>query len=152
MTFKLERVNEPAIPHPLDITPHHVGLSVPDLAASVAWYREMFGFTVEMYQEVSHVPFKGAFLKRGDFRLELFELPGANPLPPERREVDQDLRTHGTKHMALCVPSIDAALAFLRPRGVEVAMEPMSVEGTRACYIRDNSGILIELCEPFPAW
>lgn len=77
-----------------------------------------------------HVPLKGAFLKRGDFRIELFELPGAKPLPPEWLEVAEDLRTHG----------------------VQVAMEPMEVKGTVACYIRDNSGILVELCEPFPSW
>jgi methylmalonyl-CoA/ethylmalonyl-CoA epimerase len=150
MSIRLQRVLEPArADHPFDVRPHHCGLSVPDLEASIAWYREMLGFGLEMRQEMTHVPLKGAFLKRGEFRIELFEVPGAAPLPAERREVDQDLRTHGTKHMALTVPDVRAALEFLRARGVEVAMEPMEVEGTVACYIRDNSGILIELAEPF---
>ncbi|HEY5754321.1 MAG TPA: VOC family protein [Steroidobacter sp.] len=151
MSILLERINETPPDHPFEIRPHHCGLSVPDLEATIRWYREMLGFGVEMRQEMSHVPLKGAFLKRGDFRIELFEVAGAAPLPPGRLEVDEDLRTHGTKHMALTVPSVPRALEFLRARGVEVAMEPMEVEGTVACYIRDNSGILIELVEPWPS-
>jgi methylmalonyl-CoA/ethylmalonyl-CoA epimerase len=111
----------------------------------------MLGFAVEIRQEMSHVPLKGAFLKRGDFRIELFEVPDAAPLPPARRDVDEDLRTHGTKHMALQVRSVREALNFLVARGVQVAMQPVEIEGTVACYIRDNSGNLIELVEPFPA-
>jgi methylmalonyl-CoA/ethylmalonyl-CoA epimerase len=151
MTISLQRVLEPPPgSHPLEVRPHHVALSVPDLEASIVWYREMLGFGLEIRHEMTHVPLKGAFLRRGDFRIELFEVPGATPLPPERREVDEDLRTHGTKHMALTVPNVAVALDYLRARGVQVAMERMEVEGTVACYIRDNSGILIELAEPFP--
>lgn len=99
---------------------------------------------------MSRVPFEGAFLRRGNFRIELFEVSRARPLPLERREVDKDLRTHRTKNIALTVPNVAAALEYLRARGVAVAMDRMEVEGTVACYIRDNSGILIELAEPFP--
>jgi methylmalonyl-CoA/ethylmalonyl-CoA epimerase len=151
MAIVLHRIREPPADHPFPITPHHCALSVPDLEASIERYRQMLGFTIELRQEMTHVPLKGAFLKRGDFRIELFELPGAAALPPARRDVHEDLRTHGTKHMALQVPSVRAALEFLIARGVEVAMEPVEIEGTVACYIRDNSGNLIELVEPFPS-
>lgn len=153
MEVIFDRVHEiPPADHPLNVRPHHCGLSVPDLEASIAWYREMLGFGVEIRQEMPQVPFKGAFLKRGDYRIELFEVPGAKPLPPERLEVDEDLRTHGTKHMALVVPNVRQALEFLKAKGVQVAMDRMEIQGTVACYIRDNSGILIELVEPFPVW
>lgn len=150
MGILLQHVGEPAVEgHPFSVTPHHCGISVPNLEESIRWYREMLGFSLDMRQEMSHVPLKGAFLKRGRFRIELFEVAGAAPLPADRRDVDSDLRTHGTKHLALAVPDVRAALQFLRARGVEVAMEPVEVEGTVACYIRDNSGNLIELAEPF---
>ena len=29
------------------LIPHHCGISVPDLDASIAWYRDMLGFSVE---------------------------------------------------------------------------------------------------------
>jgi len=29
------------------LIPHHCGISVPDLEASIAWYRDMLGFSVE---------------------------------------------------------------------------------------------------------
>jgi methylmalonyl-CoA/ethylmalonyl-CoA epimerase len=152
MTITLERIRQPEPPdHPFPVTPHHCALSVPDLEASIRWYLEMLGFAVEIRQEMSHIPLKGAFLKRGDFRIELFEMPGAAPLPPARRDVHEDLRTHGTKHMALQVPNAREALTFLVARGVQVAMQPLEIDGTVACYIRDNSGNLIELVEPFPA-
>jgi methylmalonyl-CoA/ethylmalonyl-CoA epimerase len=141
----------PPADHPFDVRPHHCGLSVPDLEAAIKWYREMLGFALEMRLEMPHVPFIGAFLRRGDYRIELFEVAGAEPLPPARRNVDEDLRTHGTKHMALTVPDVRRALEFLRARGVEVAMEPMEAEGAVGCYIRDNSGILIELVQSFPS-
>ena len=35
--------------HPtlFDLKPHHCGISVPDLETSVAWYRDMLGFSVK---------------------------------------------------------------------------------------------------------
>jgi len=150
MAIHLNRVREPEPPHPFAVRPHHCALSVPDLETAIVWYREMLGFALEIRQEMPEVPLKGAFLKRGEFRIELFELPGAQRLPTSRRDVHEDLRTHGTKHMALEVPNVAGALRFLEARGVEVAMAPIEVDGTVACYIRDNSGNLIELVEPFP--
>lgn len=141
-------VDEPAPPPPpFDLRAHHCGLSVPDLEASITWYREMLGFSVEFRTAMPHVPFRGAFLRRGGTRVELFERPGAAPLPSERRNPDSDLATHGTKHMALEVSDLRAAFAFLTSRGVEVAMPPFSGEAMSGGYIRDNSGILIELIE-----
>lgn len=153
MPIHLQHVREPApANHPLDVRAHHCALSVPDLEASIAWYREMLGFGVEMRQEMPDVPLKGAFLRRGDFRIELFEVAGAKTMPPERRAVEEDLRTHGTKHMALAVSDVRAAAEFLRAKGVEIVMEPTQIEDTVACYVRDNSGILVELTYFPPNW
>jgi len=68
-------------------------------------------------------------------------------MPPERRDPDTDLATHGTKHMALQVSDVRAAFAFLTEHGVEVAMPIFENEAMAGGYIRDNSGILIELVE-----
>jgi len=144
----LDFIDEPApAPPPFDLRIHHCGISVPDLERSIAWYRDMLGFAVEYRTAIPQVPFRGAILRRGTTRVELFERPGAAPLPPERRDPDTDLATHGTKHMAFQVSDVRAAFAFLTEHGVEVAMPIFENEAMVGGYIRDNSGILIELVE-----
>lgn len=131
--------------HP-DIRPDHFGISVPDLDASIAWYGHMFGFELEMRR---HLPVAGAdiaFLRRGDFRVELFQVAGAAPLPPERREPNQDLLTHGNKHICFRVENAPRAVALLRERGADIVFEK-TIDGTPMAFIRDNAGNLIELIQ-----
>jgi len=40
------------------LMPHHCGISVPDLEASIAWYRDMLGFFVEKRLTLDVVPAK----------------------------------------------------------------------------------------------
>jgi methylmalonyl-CoA/ethylmalonyl-CoA epimerase len=126
------------------IIPHHVGISVPDLEASVKWYQEKLGFRVEKRQVIQQIPARIAFLVNGDFRIELFEVAGASPLPGDRRIPDRDLKTHGTKHLALGVKDVRQTMEILKSSGVDVAMES-AVEGKPMAFIRDNSGNLIEI-------
>jgi methylmalonyl-CoA/ethylmalonyl-CoA epimerase len=126
------------------IIPHHVGLSVPDLEASIKWYQEKLGFSVEKQLVIEQIPARVAFLVNGKFRLELFEVAGAASLPEERRFPDKDLKTHGTKHLSLGVKDVKKAMDILKYRGVHVAMES-AVEGKPMAFIRDNCGNLIEI-------
>jgi len=137
------------LPHePLfEVTPHHCAFSVPDLESSIVWYRDMLGFTLEMRMIVSEFPMTIAMLQRRNFRIELFEVPGAKPLPDNRRDLDDDLRTHGTKHLALNVRDVRAALAALKDRRVDVARDVFEIDNVAACFIRDNAGNLIELIQ-----
>lgn len=84
-----------------ELSVHHVGVSVPDIDASIAWYGKMFGLTLEMRQHLPLIPAEIAFLRRGALRIELFQVNGAATLPPDRREPNRDVRTHGTKHCAM---------------------------------------------------
>jgi methylmalonyl-CoA/ethylmalonyl-CoA epimerase len=138
-------------PPPFALRAHHCGISVPDLETSIRWYRDMLGFAVEMRTEVPEVPFRGAFLRRGDTRIELFEVPGATALPAERRDPQLDVRTHGTKHLSLEVSDLRGAFAFLTSHGVEVAMDIFESDGFAGGYIRDNAGTLIELVQHLDA-
>ncbi|MBU9641160.1 VOC family protein [Burkholderia gladioli] len=127
------------------LRPHHFGISVPDLDAAIAWYDRVLGFVPEKQETIEQIPARAAFLQRDAYRIELFEIPGASPLPAGRREPDRDLHTHGNKHMCFEVPNVPAAVAALRAEGVEIAM----VDGNRMAYIRDLNGNLVELVEPF---
>jgi methylmalonyl-CoA/ethylmalonyl-CoA epimerase len=129
-----------------ELLPDHIGISVPDLDAAIDWYGRMFGFVLELRQHLPVIPARIAFLRRGAFRIELFEVEGAAALPPERREPNLDLRTHGNKHMCYRVADLAALLASLRARGCDIVFENI-ITGTPMAFIRDNAGNLIELIQ-----
>ncbi|MBI4786030.1 MAG: VOC family protein [Chloroflexi bacterium] len=135
-----------------EVKPHHCGISVPDLEASIAWYRDMLGFVLKERVTLDAASAKVAVLKHGDFLVELFEVTGAAPLPDERRYPNLDLRTHGTKHVALAVPDIRVVVAELKRRGVDVAMDTTVIGDQSFAFIRDNAGNLIELVQQPNLW
>src|ERR1700758_2326559 len=110
------------------LRPHHFGISVPDVDAAVAWYGRMLGFTLEQQLSIDKIPARIAFVRRDQYRIEIFEVPGAAPLPAERRVPNLDLRTHGNKHMCFEVPDVNAAVAALRDAGADIAFE-LNVDG-----------------------
>ncbi|MCA0242176.1 MAG: VOC family protein [Proteobacteria bacterium] len=127
---------------------HHYGISVPDLDAALAWYRRMLGFELEERLFIDKIPAHIAFVRRGDFRIEIFQVEGAAPLPPDRRVPNLDLRTHGNKHPCFEVPDVPAAVARLREAGADIAFE-LTVDGNPTAFVRDCAGNLIELLQPF---
>ena len=134
------------------LKPEHVGISVADLEASVVWYREMLGFSVDKVVDVPDDIGRVALMSHGDFRLELFEIPGAAPLPDDRRYPDRDLRTQGVKHIAYAVPDVATLVADLKSRGVEIAWDVVVHDGFTVAFVRDNSGNLVELIERRDLW
>jgi methylmalonyl-CoA/ethylmalonyl-CoA epimerase len=129
------------------VRPHHVGISVPDLEASIKWYHDMLGFEVAKRMEMGGSSAKLAFVKNGDFYIELFEVQGASPLPDARREPNEDLKTHGTKHLCLVVDDLPKVAAILREKGVDIARDGSARPGGPV-FIRDNAGTLIEIVPP----
>jgi methylmalonyl-CoA/ethylmalonyl-CoA epimerase len=132
-----------------ELTADHIGISVPDIDASIAWYGRMFGFELEMRQHLPIIPAEIAFLRRDGFRIELFQVEGAAPLPPERREPNLDLRTHGNKHVCYRLADVPGTVAVLRERGADIVFEKI-INGTPMAFIRDNAGNLIELIQRSP--
>lgn len=129
------------------IRAHHCGISVPDLEAAILWYRDMLGFDLECRDFLVEAHAKVAILSLGDFRVELFEVEGAKPLPEERLHPNLDLQTHGTKHLCLEVDDLAAWVSILKSKDVAIAMEPRTVGTATVAFIRDNAGILIELTD-----
>ena len=139
------------MPYPFEIKHHHGAMSVPNLEESIAWYTRMLDFQLESVVKLAHVPANVAMLRRGELRVELFEVPGAAPLPPERRIPDEDLRTHGNKHVAFAVRDIDVAVDELRRRGADIVFVK-KFEFAAVAFIRDNAGNLIELLQQPDLW
>jgi methylmalonyl-CoA/ethylmalonyl-CoA epimerase len=125
---------------------HHGGISVPDLDASIDWFSRVLGFEVETRMDIKEIPAKVAMLRRAELRIELFEAPGATPLPRERREPNTDPHTHGNKHVAFAVPNVDAFVAELRQRGADIALVGHFDFGSFV-FVRDNAGNLIEFVQ-----
>ncbi len=141
---------------------HHVSISVPDLDAAISWYGEIFGFEVQFRFAIESIPAKAAFVKRGNLRLELWQVVGGLPVPSGRREPNSDLRTAGTKHVAFAIPDLQTFLEGLVQRGVDIAAvqrdptQPMQPDADPlardkppafAAFIRDPAGVLIELID-----
>lgn len=130
------------------LRPHHFGISVPDLTEALAWYERMLGFAIKERLFIAKIPAHIAFAKRGDFRIEIFQVEGAEPLPADRRVPNLDLKTHGNKHMCFEVPDVPAAIAALRAAGADIAFE-LTVGGNPTAFVRDCAGNLIEFLQPF---
>ena len=149
-----------------DIAADHFSVSVPDLEAAIAWYSDIFGFTVEFRFDVDALPAKVAILHSPALRLELWQVQGCAPVPASNREPDSDLKTCGTKHMAFSVPDLQGHLKELVKRGVDIVAVQRNPAGpmlpdpdptapgkdfASAAFIRDPAGTLIELINrPLP--
>ena len=121
-------------------------MSVPDLEASIAWYARVLDFAVEARFEIPPANAKVAMLKRGELRIELFEVTGAASLPPDRRHANTDIKTHGNKHVAFAIESVDAVVRVLKERGADIEFVGRFEFGSNI-FIRDNAGNLIEFVE-----
>ena len=58
----------------LELRPHHCGISVPNLEASIAWYRDVLGFSVDARGHIKKAQAEVAFMKHGNFYIELFQI------------------------------------------------------------------------------
>lgn len=127
--------------------PLHVGISVRNMKEALNWYEKNLGFT--LVEDDGFIPPLGAricFVQNGDFQLELFEYEQPKPLPEDRLTPNSDLQTIGTKHVAFEVERMAEMRARLVKNGVDIAHE-VEMNGNKVMFIRDCSGVLIELIE-----
>ena len=135
----------------IELKHHHGGLSVPDIEASIRWWRTVLDFDVERRFDIPAIPAKVAMLRRGELRMELFEVQGAKSLPDERRKANTDLRTHGNKHVAFAVRNVDEVAEQLRARGADIEFVGHFPHGDNI-FIRDNAGNLVEFVQEPDLW
>ena len=130
---------------------HHGAISVPDIDASIAWYREMLGFEIEKRFEIPGGLAQVAMLLRGDMRIELFQPGKGEPMSEDRRHPNRDILTHGNKHVAFAVPNARAAAEDLVARGADLVFIGEFEFGSNA-FFRDNAGNLVELVQEPSMW
>lgn len=136
----------------------HLGICVSDLERSLAFYRDALGFAFESELRVEGEPsetllrlhdvrLRAAYLVRDGLRIELlhYETPGhrgdASPRP---------MNQLGLTHLSLRVEDLDAELAALEARGVQVLRDTRIDHAqlrARAVFVTDPDGTLVELVE-----
>jgi glyoxylase I family protein len=109
---------------------HHVSINVTDVQAALDFYTGVLGLT----QRTDRPDFGlgGAWLDVGGQQVHLIEAP-----VPERRG----------QHFALRVDDLDAAVAELRAKDIEIA-DPKPVGTGRQTFLYDPSGNMVELNQP----
>jgi catechol 2,3-dioxygenase-like lactoylglutathione lyase family enzyme len=135
----------------IELKHHHGGVSVPNLDESIEWYGKVLDFEVEKIFDIPQIPAKVAMLRRGDLRIELFEVPQATPMSPDRRIPDRDVHTHGNKHVAFAIRDVEPVEQELRARGADIVWVGRFKHGSNI-FIRDNAGNLIELVQDPEMW
>ena len=121
---------------------HHVALIVKDYEASKAFYCDTLELEVraENYR-ADRDSWKLDLALEGGGQLELFSFPEPPPRPsgPE---------ACGLRHLAFRVDDIDASIAELKAKGVEV--EPVRIDPyteARFTFFKDPDGLPLELYE-----
>jgi glyoxylase I family protein len=110
---------------PLSI--HHVALNVSNVPEGVAFYTEVMGGTLR--PDRPDFGIAGAWIDLGTQQVHLVEAP----VP----------RNFG-QHFAIRVGDLDAVVAELRAKGIDVA-DPVAVGANRQTFINDPAGNPIEL-------
>jgi LAO/AO transport system kinase len=135
------RLGLPATSRKID----HLGVAVPSLAEAVeAW--EALGFSVQDTHDVPSEKVRAAFLPLGESQLELLEPTDAASVITRFLE-----KRAGLHHLCVLVPDLEATLAEMKARGVELIDETprTGAGGCRVAFVhpRAATGVLLELKE-----
>lgn len=125
---------------------NHVAISVFSIEETVKWYSEIFGFEVIKYSEIPDTGIKVCHMQGPGFQLEIFQPPDPEPLPESRLFPHTDFCVIGQKHFCMGIKNGEKTKKELEDAGIEIVLTG-TVDNTYAIFIRDNSGILLELYE-----
>ena len=125
----------------------HIGIAVTNLAASVAFYEQVFGLKCYNIEEVPDQKVRTAFFRIGQTKIELLE--STDPEGPIAKFIEK--KGEGIHHIAFAVENIDDKLRQADKKGVRLidANPRKGAEGLNIAFLRPKStgGVLIELCE-----
>jgi len=123
---------------------NHVAIAVQDLDASLVFWRDAMGLTVDHVEEVASQKSKVAFIPCGDSEVELVT-PTADDTGLAKFIAEKG---GGMHHLCFEVDDIDAMLAELKTKGVRLINETAQVlPGRKMAFVHPKStgGVLVEL-------
>ena len=114
----------------------HVALNVPDVEASLAFYRDVVGMQVEWRPDPENV-----YLTSGRDNLAIHKEDGVP-------SYEEDPKPSALDHIGFALPdagAVDAWAGYFRERGHTLVKEPKTHrDGARSFYVRDPSGVLVQ--------
>jgi methylmalonyl-CoA/ethylmalonyl-CoA epimerase len=125
----------------------HIGISVFNMEESLEWYEKNLGFTLKKDLYVPPLGSRICFIEKDGLEIELFQYDHPKHMPEDHLVPDTNIQTVGTKHVAFETDNMEALKKIFQTNGVDIAHE-VAMEGDSVMFIRDNSGILIEIIEP----
>ena len=121
----------------------HVAHAVKDIEASIAFYQNIFGFSLIHREDLPNV--KLAFIGLANTKIELLESINNQSLDKFIKERGETLH-----HICFEVDDIRAELAALKEKGVELIDETprQGAENREIAFLKPETtnGVLIELC------
>jgi methylmalonyl-CoA/ethylmalonyl-CoA epimerase len=126
---------------------HHVAIVVRSLEEGCRFYRDALGLPLHKEATVQDQGVKAALLTLGDCEIELLE-----PVDPQggvARFLER--RGGGLHHISLETDDIEAEVAGLKERGVElIDQQPRRGLAGLICFLhpRAHGGVLVELAQP----
>ena len=128
----------------------HIGIGVSDLAAVKDIFADKLGMFHQPEDEiVESQKVKVSFFPCGDAELEFLE--STAPDGPIAKAIEKNGGKHLVQHIALRVDNVEAAIADLMAKGVEMLDKAprYGAGGAKIAFLHPKStgGILIEICE-----
>jgi len=118
----------------------HVEIIPKDTERAVKFYMEVLGFKMKNRTKIGLGALEEViFLELGDTMLEIVSMK--NPAMPS-----DEAPVVGYRMMAIEVTNMDEAVAYLKGKGVEMSLGPMTLaDGSKRGEIKDPDGLGIEL-------
>ena len=128
----------------------HVGIAVNDLGAAKDIFAEKLGMFHQPQDEVvAEQKVKVSFFPCGDAELEFLE--STAPDGPIAKAIEKNGGKNLVQHIALRVDNVEAAIADLMAKGVEMIDKAprYGAGGAKIAFLHPKAtgGILIEICE-----
>ena len=125
----------------------HLGIAVNSIEDGKNFWSDVLGLAFEGAETVEEQKVTTAFFPVGESEVELLE--STSPDGPVAKYIEK--RGQGIQHIAFRVDDIDAALAELKEKGVQlIDQQPRhGAGGARIAFLHPKAtgGVLVELCQ-----
>lgn len=125
----------------------HLGIAVKSIDEAKSFWADILGLVFEGDETVAEQNVTTAFFPVGESEVELLE--STSPDGPVAKYIEK--RGEGIQHVAFRVENIEAALKYLKEKGVRLIDETprKGAGGAKIAFLHPKAtrGVLVELCE-----